>query len=199
MSDLPGLRERKNARTREAIERAALELALEQGYDRTTVHQIAERANVSPRTVFTRYPNKGAIVFGGPEVLERVFGAALREGEGSILDRFLAVLSAEACSGDLARLRRLATLVDPSLRGELWVRLQPLEHMVATALADELDLPADDVGTRAFAGAVVAFLRALVDAAARSPRPEDVRAACRPGVDVLRAALGQLETRGRSG
>ena len=64
MTAPPGLRERKNARTREAIERAAYELTLEQGYERTTVAEIAERADVAPRTVFTRYPTKDAIIFG---------------------------------------------------------------------------------------------------------------------------------------
>src|SRR4051794_22373309 len=64
MTVSPGLRERKNARTREAIERAALELALEQGYDATTVDEIAARAEVAPRTVYVRYATKDAIVFG---------------------------------------------------------------------------------------------------------------------------------------
>jgi len=44
-----GLRERKNARTREAIIRAACELILERGFEGATVAQIAERADVAPR------------------------------------------------------------------------------------------------------------------------------------------------------
>src|SRR5690348_1814883 len=96
MNSGTGLRERKNARTREAIERAALELALEQGFDRTTVDQIAERADVSPRTIFVRYPTKEAIVFGDPEAsaagfrawLGR-FEAWLDEANGDLVDRLV--------------------------------------------------------------------------------------------------------------
>src|SRR5256885_217454 len=96
MSSTGGLRERKNARTREAVERAALELALEQGFDRTTVDQIAERADVSPRTVFVRYATKEAIVFGTPEAsaagFERWFGRFeewLDADEGDLIDRLV--------------------------------------------------------------------------------------------------------------
>ena len=54
MIDEPvGLRERKNARTREAITRAACELILERGFEGATIAQIAERADVAPRTVHT--------------------------------------------------------------------------------------------------------------------------------------------------
>ncbi len=49
-----GLREKKKQRTRAILIDAALKLALEQGYERTTVDQIAAAAEVSPRT-FSRY------------------------------------------------------------------------------------------------------------------------------------------------
>src|ERR1700683_522526 len=53
-----GLRERSRARRRAAIIRAAYELFAERGYDATTVADIAEAAEVSPRTVAMYFPAK---------------------------------------------------------------------------------------------------------------------------------------------
>ncbi|GAA3974736.1 TetR/AcrR family transcriptional regulator [Streptomyces sp. NBC_01352] len=63
-TDLPqlGLRERKKIKTRTAIRDATYALIEEQGYDATTIEQIAERAEVSPSTVFRYFPTKEDIV-----------------------------------------------------------------------------------------------------------------------------------------
>ncbi|MFC8132125.1 TetR/AcrR family transcriptional regulator [Streptomyces sp. NPDC057302] len=58
----PGLRERKKLKTRIAIRDATYGLIEEQGYDATTVEQIAEAAEVSASTVFRYFPTKEDIV-----------------------------------------------------------------------------------------------------------------------------------------
>ncbi|BCL26241.1 TetR/AcrR family transcriptional regulator [Streptomyces aurantiacus] len=60
---VPGLRERKKARTKAAIQREAVRLFREQGYTGTTVEQIAEAAEVAPSTVFRYFPTKQDLVF----------------------------------------------------------------------------------------------------------------------------------------
>jgi AcrR family transcriptional regulator len=57
----PGLRERKKQRTRATLVDAAIELCLKQGYDQTTVEQIAAAADVSPRTFSRYFPTKDAV------------------------------------------------------------------------------------------------------------------------------------------
>src|SRR5438309_1930906 len=58
----PGLRERKKARTRAEIQRHALRLFRRQGYEATTISQIAEAAEVSESTFFRYFPTKEDVV-----------------------------------------------------------------------------------------------------------------------------------------
>jgi AcrR family transcriptional regulator len=67
---MSGLRERKRERTRQAIADAALDLFARQGFHETTIPQIAEAADVSPRTVSGYFPAKEDLAF--PDADERI-------------------------------------------------------------------------------------------------------------------------------
>jgi AcrR family transcriptional regulator len=78
----PGLRERKKAKTRMAIQEVALRLFAEQGYVETTVEQIAEAAEVSPSTFFRYFPTKEDVAL--YDALDAVMIEAFRAQPGEL-------------------------------------------------------------------------------------------------------------------
>ncbi|MET1019752.1 MAG: helix-turn-helix domain-containing protein [Microterricola sp.] len=64
-----GLRERKRRATENAIELAAVELAIEKGFAHVTVAEICERAKISRSTFFNYMPNRDAAIMGRPIAL----------------------------------------------------------------------------------------------------------------------------------
>ncbi|WP_349903949.1 TetR family transcriptional regulator [Parafrigoribacterium humi] len=62
---------------RERLQRAALELFADNGFDRTTTVQIAARAGVSERTFFRHFPDKREVLFASEGELRQVTADAL--------------------------------------------------------------------------------------------------------------------------
>ncbi len=156
----PGLRERKKARTRAAIREHALRLFREQGYDATTVEQIADAAEVSPSTFFRYFPTKEDVVLqddmdllwleavrAQPAHLSPV--AALRASMHAVF----AALPAE----EFAQLResmKLALTV-PAVRARSLDEFSRTIGIIAAALAERSGRDPSDPPLRVFAGAVV--------------------------------------------
>jgi AcrR family transcriptional regulator len=197
MSEGSSLRERKSERIRDAIERAALELALEQGFDHTTVDQIAARADVAPRTVFSRYPTKEAIVFGDEDEGVHRFRVWLQGEEGTLVERLgefiRGSVGKDHADVELKRLRLQAMLTDPYLRRALRGRLDTAEEMIAQRLAEELKLPADDSGPRVVAAAISGLFLTMAETALRQTgEARDPMLGAQNGLAFLAAGMEAL-------
>ncbi|MGI5222877.1 TetR/AcrR family transcriptional regulator [Nocardia sp. CA-290969] len=64
---------------RERLVVAAVDLFIEQGYDATTVAQIAERAGVTKSTFFRHFPDKRELLVAGQETLSRLLTEGIAE------------------------------------------------------------------------------------------------------------------------
>jgi TetR/AcrR family transcriptional regulator, regulator of mycofactocin system len=73
-----GRRERKKQQTRNALEATAWRLFQRKGFDQTTIEDITDAVDVSPRTFFRYFDSKEAVLFGDwRENLDRVSEAIL--------------------------------------------------------------------------------------------------------------------------
>ena len=73
-------RGRPRSSSRDVLEEAALELFLEQGYDSTTVDQIAQRAGVSRATFFNYFSSKADVLWCAVDEEIAALGADLESG-----------------------------------------------------------------------------------------------------------------------
>ena len=119
---------------------AALELFEEQGYDETTVAQIAERAGLTKRTFFRHFADKREVLFGGGHELERVWLAGV-DGAGPDLGPLAAATAgfdgvAAMFEGRhaFARSRTAVVAANPELQERELIKLQRLAASIATAL-----------------------------------------------------------------
>ncbi|MGW1838533.1 TetR/AcrR family transcriptional regulator [Streptomyces sp. NPDC002067] len=98
---------------RERLVVAAVDLFTEQGYDATTVTQIAERAGVTKSTFFRHFPDKRELLVAGQETLSRLLSEGIADAPGD----------AGPLEAVAAGLRRASTAMGPMSR-ELAPRLK---------------------------------------------------------------------------
>ena len=153
-----GRREQHRRQTFEALRDSGLTLFAEQGFDETTVEQIAERAGVSLRTFFRYFSCKEALLF-GTDLLERC-EAILRgrpEGEPLLVSLHQAGVElwrAGAGAGEGRRaLRRSMLREHPSVRAYGRRLVMDTAPVMAALAAERLGVdPEVDLRPLAFAG-----------------------------------------------
>ncbi|MGF1425955.1 TetR/AcrR family transcriptional regulator [Kitasatospora sp. LaBMicrA B282] len=158
-----GLRERKKARTRAAIQQHALRLFRDQGYDATTMEQIAEAAEVSTSTVFRYFPTKEELVVSDEQEAFFIHAwraqpahlplvTALRLAIGSTLEGLSAVeLGAQ-------RDRDVLMITVPELWAASLGNVTQASATITELVAERTGRPADDVAVRAVSGTIFGII-----------------------------------------
>ena len=161
----PGLRERKKLQTREKIERVALQLFAERGYDETTLADIADAADVSRRTIFAYFESKEDILFcDEPALYERLEQTLTRRPPGATtVDALREFVSSVSESDEQTRLRKRIIGANEALRLSERARSAPLERIIAESIARDLDAGPDDVRPLLIAASVTAAFNAVRD------------------------------------
>ena len=161
-----GLRERKKARTRAAIREHALRLFRENGYQRTTVEQIAAAAEVSPSTFFRYFPTKEDVVLQDDmdirmiEALERQPAdlSPLSAVRAAVRDAFASYTEADL---EVVAETTLLSMTVPEIRARATDEFTRTIGVIGEALAKRAGRPADDLAVRTAAGAIIGVMMSL--------------------------------------
>lgn len=151
------------------LERAALELFVERGFDDTTVAEIAQRAGVTERTFFRYFSDKREVLFWGQNALREVFVDAIAAAPASATPIDAVAISLDAAAAvfhdrhAFARLRQTVIAANPALQERELIKLASLASAMADALRGRgvTDLAARlaaEVGVIAFKTAFVQWV-----------------------------------------
>ncbi|MYV97601.1 TetR family transcriptional regulator [Streptomyces sp. SID3343] len=158
-----GLRERKKLKTRLAIRREAYRLFREQGYDATTVDQIAEAADVSPSTFFRYFPSKEDVVLNDeydPLLARALVDAPEDASLVSVVRTGIMGVLREVLRHDRAELETRLTLIRtvPALRRRTYDQQMESWQVFAAAFAERTGRPANDFELRVASASINAAL-----------------------------------------
>jgi AcrR family transcriptional regulator len=146
-----------------------LRLFLEQGYEETTIEQIAEAAEVSPSTFFRYFPSKEDVAL--YDDLDPILIAAYAAQPANLsplaaMRGALHVVFYELSDGDMERQWERSRLIlsIPALRMRLLDQFSDVVALMARMLAGRTGRRPDDPTVRLYAGAVIgALFAALFD------------------------------------
>jgi AcrR family transcriptional regulator len=196
-----GLRERKKQQTRETIARAALRLFAEHGYDETTLAEIAEAANVAPRTIFAYFESKEDILLCEEngfltELKRRLDG---RPAGTTTVDAIREFLSSLDHPDEEAKLRKQVIAANPDLQVKMRGRHAQLEPMLAESIAKDLGAEPDDIRPLLIAASMATAFTSVSDrifaaeAAGKPFAPGEGMAILEQVLEFLRGGLEALQ------
>ncbi len=174
------------------LERAALALYGERGFENTTAAEIAERAGLTERTFFRHFADKREVLFGGGGALQEVIVGAVAEAPGSLapIDSVAAGLEA---AGDrffvperreFSRRRQTIIAANPELHERELIKLASL----SVALADTLrQRGLHDPAANLTAEVGIAVFRAAFERWIDEPNDQTFPQLVREAVDQLKA------------
>ncbi|GAA1898780.1 TetR/AcrR family transcriptional regulator [Lapillicoccus jejuensis] len=142
------------------LRRAALELFAEQGYDATTVAEIAERAGVTSRTFFRHFADKREVLFAGAEELPGRMADAVRAAPAGLAPLDLVAAGLRGAAAQIGGSRAWSRERSRIIAGQAELQERELHKMagVGAALADALrerGLDDDTVAVAAETGVAV--------------------------------------------
>lgn len=165
------LRERKKARARASIQREAMRLFTENGYEATTIDEIAEAAEVSRATFFRYFPSKADVVLHDIADLMVIDALPQRLDEAGLIEALRAAITTlvgdatpeqEALNREREELLRRV----PDLRGRVPGQLAAALPLLTETLAQRLGRSAGDIYVLTVSGAVIGVAIAAWNAAA---------------------------------
>ncbi|MFF7334658.1 TetR family transcriptional regulator [Streptomyces sp. NPDC008150] len=190
----PGLRERKKIKTREGIRAAMYALVEEQGYDATTIEQIAERAEVSPSTVFRYFPTKEDIVLTDewdPVMLAELRMRPADEPWPVSIRHVVREAIAVGIDEDLAvsRLRARLTAEVPAVRSRMMESMSVTGRMLCGVIAERTGGDPQSLEVRVYAMALVGALMETTLYWADHDHEDDLKELAERALDVLERGL----------
>jgi len=162
-----GLRERKKARTREAIIDAALDLFAHKGFEATTIEDIAAAADVSPRTFFRYFESKVDLVMARNEAHGDKIGplVAARPASEGPLEALRQVIQQTMCElfADPSVVRELQVMMStPALRNRAREHFYEEEAELVSAFAARLGTHEDDLTANVMASAAASTIWTVI-------------------------------------
>jgi AcrR family transcriptional regulator len=174
---MAGLREQKKERTRLALVDAALDLFLTQGYEATTVDEIAAAVDVSQRTFFRYFAEKEDVVLGvmseHNEMLHRTLAGrpADEPAFASLYEALQEVLGhmGEGDERETERFRRTRRLIEnsPALTAGQLRRYHAAERRLTDEVARRQGAEPDDLRPQLLVAFYLSALRIAFEDCAR--------------------------------
>jgi AcrR family transcriptional regulator len=163
-----GLRERKKARTREAIIDAALDLFASKGFEATTIEDIAAAADVSPRTFFRYFESKVDLVMARNEAHGDKIGPLIvaRPASEGPLEALRQVIQQTMCEllADPSVVRELQVMMStPTLRNRAREHFYEEEAELVSAFAARLGTDDADLTANVMAGAAASTIWTVIE------------------------------------